>query len=108
MISEPLYLQTLNLLIREPKMHKLGVACEVAWSLRSVVVWFSYQLLNLFWNKQGTCVNNLKRNYNLHQNYFSLNLSDLSLEDYYNKFKGVCEKLKIYQPVSFDVKTMKK
>ena len=44
----------------------------------------------------------------LHQNYFYLSLSDLSLENYYNKFKGVCEELKIYQPVSFDVKTMKK
>ena len=77
-------------------MHKLGVVCGIAWSLRSVVVWFSYQLLNLFGNKQGNCVNNLRRNYNLHQNYFSLNLSDLSLEDYYNKFKGVCEELNIY------------
>ena len=32
----------------------------------------------------------------LHQNYFYLSLSDLSLEDYYNKFKGVCEELNIY------------
>ena len=37
-------------------------------------------------------------------NYFS----DLSLEDYYNKFKGICEELNIYQPISSDVKTMKK
>ncbi|KAK4538990.1 hypothetical protein RGQ29_032077, partial [Quercus rubra] len=27
---------------------------------------------------------------------------------YYNKFKGVCEELNIYQPISFDVKIMKK
>ena len=53
-------------------------------------------------------VNNLKRFYDLHQSYFSLSLSDLSLEDYYNKFKGVCEKLNIYLPISFDVNTMKK
>ena len=53
-------------------------------------------------------VNNLKRIYDLHQNYFSLSLSDLSLKDYYNKFKGVCEELNIYQPISSDVKTMKK
>ena len=32
----------------------------------------------------------------------------MSLEYYYNKFKGVCEELNIYQPVSFDVKIMKK
>ena len=53
-------------------------------------------------------VNNLKRVYDLHQNYFSLSLSDLSLEDYHNKFKGVCEELNIYQHISSNVKTMKK
>ena len=47
-------------------------------------------------------VNNLKRIYD-HQNYFSLSLSDLSLEDYYNKFKSVCEELNIYQLISSDV-----
>ena len=41
-------------------------------------------------------VNNLKWIYDFHQNYFSLSLSDMSLEDYYNKFKGVCEELNIY------------
>ena len=46
--------------------------------------------------------------YDLHQNYFSLSLSDLSLDDYYNKFKGVCEELNIYQHISSEVKTMKK
>ena len=50
-IKEPPAPTTLNLLIGEPKMHKLGVVCGIAWSLRSVVVWFSYQLLNLFGNK---------------------------------------------------------
>ena len=37
-----------------------------------------------------------------------MTLSDLSLEDYYNKFKGVCQELNIYQPISSNVKTMKK
>ena len=32
----------------------------------------------------------------------------MSLEDYYNKFTGVCEELNIYQPISSDVKIMKK
>ena len=50
-ISEPPKSTTLNMLIGEPKMHKLEVACGIAWSLRSVVVWFSYQWLNLFSNK---------------------------------------------------------
>ena len=53
-------------------------------------------------------VNNLKRIYDLHQNYLSLSLGDMSLEDYYNKFKGVCEELNIYQPIPSDVKIMKK
>ena len=41
-------------------------------------------------------VNNLKQIYDLHQNYFSLSLSDLSLADYYNKFRDVWEELNIY------------
>ena len=53
-------------------------------------------------------VNNLKQIYDLHQNYFSLSLSDMPLEDYYNKFKSVCEELNIYQPISSDAKIMKK
>ena len=32
----------------------------------------------------------------------------MSLEDYHNKFKGVCEELNIYQPISSNVKIMKK
>ena len=50
-------------------------------------------------------VNNLKRIYNLHQAYFSLTPNDGSLEDYYNKFKGICEELNIYQPISSNFKT---
>ena len=37
-----------------------------------------------------------------------MTLSDSSLEDYYNKFKGICQELNIYQPISSNVKTMKK
>ena len=46
-----MYLWTLNMPIGEPKMHKLGIDCGIAWNLRSVVVWFCYQLLNLFRNR---------------------------------------------------------
>ena len=66
---------------------------------------------NLVWEQAkelSSGVNNLKRIYDLHQNYFSLSLSDFSLEDYYNKFKSVCEELNIYQLISLDVKTLKK
>ena len=55
----------------------------------------------LFWEQAKelySSVINLKRIYDLHQNYFSLSLSDFSLEDYYNKFKGVCEELKFISP----------
>ena len=48
-------------------------------------------------------VKNLKRIYNLHQNYFTLRLSDFSLEKYHNKFKCICEELNIYQPISSNV-----
>ena len=53
-------------------------------------------------------INNLKQIYDLHQNYFSLSLSDLSLDNYYNKFKGVWEELNMYRLISSDVKTIKK
>ena len=41
-------------------------------------------------------VNNLRRIYNFHQNYFTLRLGDLSLENYYNKFKGTYVKNSIF------------
>ena len=41
-------------------------------------------------------VNNLRRIYNFHQNYFTLRLGDLSLENYYNKFKGIYVKNSIF------------
>jgi hypothetical protein len=52
-------------------------------------------------------VNNLMQIYNF-QTYFSLTLNDLSLENYYAKIKGICEELKLYQPISSDVRTMQK
>ena len=53
-------------------------------------------------------VNNLRRIYDCHQNYFSLAFNDLSLEDYYAMFKGICEELILYQPISAEIKTMQK
>ena len=47
--------QALNMLIRKLKIPKLGVACGIAWNLRSVRVWFSYQLSNLFGNIPRSC-----------------------------------------------------
>ena len=46
--------------------------------------------------------------YNVYQTYFSLALNDSSLEDYYAKLKGICEEINLYQPISSDVRTMKK
>lgn len=46
------------------------------------------KLLNLCGSKLGLYygVNNLRCIYDLNQNYFSLSLNDLSLEDYHNFF----------------------
>ena len=38
----------------------------------------------------------------------SLALNDLSLEDYYSRFKGICAELNIYQPISTDIKATQK
>ena len=62
----------------EPK-----ISCSLVFLPTSKLVW--EQAKELY-----SGVNNLKRIDVLHQNYFSLSLSDMSLEDYYNKFKGVC------------------
>ena len=77
------------------------ISCSLVFLPTTKLVW--EQAKELYFG-----VNNLKQIYDLHQNYFSLSLSDMSLEDYYNKFKGVCEELNIYQPISSDVKIIKK
>ena len=77
------------------------ISCSLVLLLIAKLVW--EQAKELYFG-----VSNLKRIYDLHQSYFSLTLSDLSLEDYYNKFKSICEACNIYQPISFDIKTMKK
>ena len=51
-------------------------------------------------------VNNLRHIYDLYQNYFSIALNDLSLEDYHGKFKNIREELNLYQPISSDIKVM--
>ena len=40
--------------------------------------------------------NNLSHIYEFHQAYFCLTLDDLSLEDYYAKFKGIYVKTSIF------------
>ena len=67
------------------------ISCSLVFLPTTKLVW--KQVKELY-----SGVNNLKRIYDLHQNYFSLSLSDFSLEDYYNKFKGVCEELKFIGP----------
>ncbi|XP_058219066.1 uncharacterized protein LOC131329730 [Rhododendron vialii] len=53
-------------------------------------------------------VNNLCRTYDLHQSFFSISQGDLSLEAYYSKFRGICEELNICEPISSDVKVMRR
>ena len=77
------------------------ISCSLVFLPTAKLVW--EQAKELY-----SSVNNLNRIYDLHQNYFSLSLSDMSLEDCYNKFKGVCEEFNIYQSISSDVKIMKK
>ena len=59
----------------EPK-----ISCSLVFLPTSKLVWEQAK-------KLYSGVNNLKRIYDLHQNYFSLSLSDMSLEEYYNKLR---------------------
>ena len=59
----------------EPK-----ISCSLAFLPTSKLVWEQAK-------KLYSGVNNLKRIYDLHQNYFSLSLSDMPLEEYYNKLR---------------------
>ncbi len=77
------------------------ISCGLVFSPTAKLVWEQAQELY-------SDVNNLRRIYVLHQAFFSLALNDLSLEDYYAKFKGICEGINLYQPISVDVKIMQK
>ena len=53
-------------------------------------------------------VNNLRRTYDLHHQFFSLSIGSGSLEDYYSKFRGTCEELRVYEPISSDPQVMER
>ena len=58
-------------------MRKLGVVCGITWSLRSVCSLVFLPTAKLVWEQTKELysgVNNLKRIYDLHQNYFSLSM----------------------------------
>ena len=54
------------------------ISCSLVFLPTAKLVW--EQVKELYFG-----VNNLKRIYDLHQNYFSLSLSDMSLEDHHSK-----------------------
>ncbi|GFS41529.1 hypothetical protein Acr_00g0074920 [Actinidia rufa] len=51
-------------------------------------------------------VNNLRRTYDLHQEFLSLSMGEQTLETHYAKFCGVYEQIKIAQPISADIQVM--
>ncbi|KAG6694324.1 hypothetical protein I3842_09G042500 [Carya illinoinensis] len=53
-------------------------------------------------------VGNTTRIYELCQQFFGLEQGALGLEEYYSKVMGICEELKIYQPITSDVSIMLK
>ncbi|GFZ00912.1 hypothetical protein Acr_14g0005470 [Actinidia rufa] len=53
-------------------------------------------------------VNNLRRTYDLHQEFFSLSMGERTLETHYAKCCGVCEQIKIAQPISADIQVMER
>ncbi|KAG2670262.1 hypothetical protein I3760_14G077600 [Carya illinoinensis] len=53
-------------------------------------------------------VGNTTRIYELCQQFFGLEQGVLGLEKYYSKVMGICEELKIYQPITSDVSIMLK
>ena len=44
-------------------------------------------------------VGNLRRSYDLHEAFFSIFLDDMSLEDYYGKFRGNWEEIDLSEPI---------
>ena len=51
-------------------------------------------------------VGNLRCTYDLHQTFFSLTLPDMSLEEYYGRFRLVCEEIRLSGPISSDIAAM--
>ncbi|KAG7986958.1 hypothetical protein I3843_03G108700 [Carya illinoinensis] len=51
---------------------------------------------------------NITRIYELCKQFFVLEQNALGLEEYYSQVMGICEKLKVYQPVTSDVPSMLK
>ena len=59
-------------------------------------------------NEMYLKLDNLRRTYELHQTFFSLTIDDASLEDYYVRFRSVCEELDLAKLVSTDISVMQK
>ena len=44
----------------------------------------------------------------LHPTFFSISLDDMSLEDFYGKFCGICEEIDLSEPITTNVVAIKK
>ena len=59
-------------------------------------------------NEMFSGLDNLHHTYELHHKFFYLTLDDMSLEDYYARFRSVCQKLDLADPVSTGISVMQK
>ncbi|XP_058182112.1 uncharacterized protein LOC131300317 [Rhododendron vialii] len=53
-------------------------------------------------------VNNLRRTYDLHQSFFNISQGDDSFEDYYAKFRRICNELDICEPLTTDIQVIRR
>ncbi|GFZ05409.1 hypothetical protein Acr_17g0009810 [Actinidia rufa] len=49
----------------------------------------------------------MRRSYDLHQAFFSISIDDMSLEEFYGKFCGICEEIDLSEPITANVATIK-
>ncbi|XP_058190221.1 uncharacterized protein LOC131307612 [Rhododendron vialii] len=53
-------------------------------------------------------VDNLRRTYDLHQSFFNISQGDDSFEDYYAKFRRICNELDICEPLTADIQVIRR
>ncbi|GFY89735.1 hypothetical protein Acr_06g0016750 [Actinidia rufa] len=90
------------------RMHIIASSCGTVWSPRSMRAWYSWLLPRVCGNEMFSGLDNLHHTYELHQIFFYLTLDNMSLKDYYARFRSVCQKLDLANPVSTDISVMQK
>ncbi|XP_058190207.1 uncharacterized protein LOC131307603 [Rhododendron vialii] len=53
-------------------------------------------------------VDNLRRTYDLHQSFFNISQGDDSFEEYYAKFRRICNELDICEPLTADIQVIRR